>query len=52
MSKLFTYSINTTKSDEFINITNLLKKSIKESSVKDGIALVFLSSYNGWYNYK
>lgn len=41
MSKLFTYSINTTKSDELINITSLLKKSIKESSVKDGIAIVF-----------
>lgn len=41
MSNLFTYSINTTKSDEFINITNLLKKSIKESSIKDGIAIVF-----------
>lgn len=41
MSKLFTYSISTTKSDEFIDITNLLKKSIKQSSVKDGIAIVF-----------
>lgn len=41
MAKVYTYSINTKKTDEFVNITNLLRKSIADSTVADGIAVVF-----------
>ncbi|MBC2580478.1 secondary thiamine-phosphate synthase enzyme YjbQ [Clostridium sp. DJ247] len=41
MYKVYTYSVNTKKSDEFINITSLLKKSIDDSTIKDGTAIIF-----------
>lgn len=37
----FEYSIKTTKEDEFINITNLVQKSVNESKIKNGTALIF-----------
>lgn len=41
MSKLYTYSVITKKSDELINITSYLRKSIVDSKVKDGTAIIF-----------
>ncbi|MBU5483758.1 secondary thiamine-phosphate synthase enzyme YjbQ [Clostridium sp. MSJ-11] len=41
MSKLFTYSINTSKTEEFININSLLRKAIKESGIESGTAIIF-----------
>ncbi len=37
----FEYSIKTTKEGEFINITNLVQKSVNESKIKNGTALIF-----------
>lgn len=37
----FEYSIKTTKEDEFVNITNLVQKSVNESKIQNGTALIF-----------
>ncbi len=36
------FSIKTTRAQEFINITGLVSRAVKESGVKDGIAVVFV----------
>ena len=36
------YSIRTSKSDEMINITNIVRQEVRKSGVKDGIATVFV----------
>ena len=36
------YSIKTTRAQEFINITGLVNKTVKESGIKNGIAIVFV----------
>ncbi len=36
------YKIKTTKTDEFINITSIIKEEVLRTSVKDGIAVVFI----------
>ncbi|HHW01120.1 MAG TPA: YjbQ family protein [Clostridiaceae bacterium] len=36
------YSIKTSKPQEFINITGIVNKAVKESGVRDGIAIVFV----------
>lgn len=36
------FSIRTTKAQEFIDITGLVNKAVRESGVKDGIAVVFV----------
>jgi len=39
---MFEYAIKTTKSDEMINITNIIKQEVRKSEVKDGIVTVFI----------
>ncbi|MBV7273930.1 secondary thiamine-phosphate synthase enzyme YjbQ [Clostridium thailandense] len=41
MDKVYNFSINTKKSDEFVNITSFLKKSVADSNIKDGTAVIF-----------
>jgi len=36
------YSIKTSRPQEFINITGIVNKAVKESGVKDGTAIVFV----------
>jgi len=36
------YSIKTAKSQEFINITNIVYDAVRRSRVKDGLAIVFV----------
>jgi len=36
------YSIKTRKSQEFINITNIVREAVREKGVKEGIAVVFV----------
>lgn len=36
------YSLKTTKAQEFVNITGLVKKAVSESGVKNGLAIVFV----------
>jgi len=36
------YSVKTTRPQEFINITSIVNKAVRESGVKDGIAIVFV----------
>ncbi|GFR35185.1 secondary thiamine-phosphate synthase enzyme YjbQ [Thermobrachium celere] len=36
------FSIRTSKQEEFINITNLVRDAVKKSGVKDGIAVIFV----------
>jgi len=36
------YSIKTRKSQEFINVTNIVREAVREKGVKDGIAVVFV----------
>ncbi|NLY77063.1 MAG: YjbQ family protein [Tissierellia bacterium] len=36
------YRIKTTKSQEFIDITNLINEEIRRKSIQDGIAVVFI----------
>ncbi|MCR4435990.1 MAG: secondary thiamine-phosphate synthase enzyme YjbQ [Clostridiales bacterium] len=36
------YTVKTTRSDEFIDITGLIRQEVKKSGVKDGIAVVFI----------
>lgn len=36
------YTVRTTKSQEFINITNILKEAVSRSGVKNGIAVIFV----------
>jgi len=42
MKKLFEYSIQTSRRDEFINITHLVEKSISESKVSEGLCTIFV----------
>ncbi|MCY6372604.1 secondary thiamine-phosphate synthase enzyme YjbQ [Clostridium ganghwense] len=41
MSNTFKYEIETTKEEQFINISYLVEKSVIGSGVKDGIAVIF-----------
>lgn len=41
MSRLFEYPISTSKSEEFIDITHLVERAVKESGIQNGIAVVF-----------
>jgi len=36
------YSLKTTKDQEFIDITDLVKKAVRESGVKNGLAVIFV----------
>jgi secondary thiamine-phosphate synthase enzyme len=36
------YTIRTSKAQEFINITSIVEKAVKESKVKDGVVMVFV----------
>jgi len=36
------YRVKTTKPQEFIDITNLVKEEVKRQNVQDGIAVVFV----------
>jgi len=36
------HSIKTHKSDEFINITGIVREEVKKSGVKDGAAIIFI----------
>ncbi|HBG75963.1 secondary thiamine-phosphate synthase enzyme YjbQ [Eubacteriales bacterium mix99] len=36
------YSINTTKAQEFVNITDLVRQAVRESGVQSGQAVVFV----------
>jgi secondary thiamine-phosphate synthase enzyme len=36
------HSIKTHKSDEFINITDIVRQEVKKSGVKDGAAIIFI----------
>lgn len=36
------YSVRTTKNQEFIDITSLVKKAVLESGVRNGVAMVFV----------
>lgn len=36
------YKIRTTKSDEFVDITDLVRKEVKKGDVNDGIVIVFV----------
>lgn len=36
------YAIKTTKADEFIDITSIVRQEVRKSGVKDGIVLVFI----------
>ena len=41
MSKVYEYAVRTRKEDEFIDITHLVEEALKESTLKDGLAVVF-----------
>ena len=41
MPKVYEYAIRTKKEDEFIDITYLVDQALKESSLKEGIVVVF-----------
>ena len=41
MNDLFEYSLKTYKNEEFLDITDLVRKSLKESQVENGIVTVF-----------
>ena len=41
LSNLFQYSVSTSKNQEFVDITHLLERAIKESGIENGMALVF-----------
>jgi secondary thiamine-phosphate synthase enzyme len=41
VGNLFEYSISTSKSEEFVDITHLVEKAIKDSGIQNGIAVVF-----------
>ncbi|MCY6959835.1 secondary thiamine-phosphate synthase enzyme YjbQ [Clostridium brassicae] len=41
MNTNIAYKIKTTKTEEFINITHLVKKTVQESGIKNGMAIVF-----------
>jgi secondary thiamine-phosphate synthase enzyme len=41
MSKVCEYTVRTKKEAEFIDITYLVEQELKESNIKDGIAVVF-----------
>ena len=36
------YSLKTTKAQQFVDITGLVRKTVNESGVEDGIAIVFV----------
>ncbi len=36
------YSVKTTKSDDFINITNMVRQEVRQSGVKNGIVVTFV----------
>lgn len=36
------YNIKTTKAQEFIDITNLIRETVREDQIKNGIAVVFI----------
>lgn len=36
------YTVKTTKAEEFIDITDIVNNTVRESGVKDGIAVVFV----------
>ncbi|MBZ4663203.1 MAG: hypothetical protein JG776_905 [Caloramator sp.] len=36
------FSLKTSKTEEFINITNYVREAVKKSGVKDGLAVVFI----------
>lgn len=39
---IFEFSLKTTKSNEFVNITGLVKDAVKRSGVENGICVVFV----------
>ena len=41
MQKVYEYAIRTKKDEEFVDITYLVEQSLKESSLKEGIVVVF-----------
>jgi secondary thiamine-phosphate synthase enzyme len=41
VANTFKYPVKTSREEEFINISPLVEKSVKESRIKDGIAIVF-----------
>jgi secondary thiamine-phosphate synthase enzyme len=41
LNNFFEYSISTGKGEEFINITHLVEKAIRDSDIQNGIAVVF-----------
>lgn len=41
MKGVIEYSLKTSNDDQFIDITNLVKKAVDESGVSDGMAVVF-----------
>ena len=41
MPKVYEYAIRTKKDEEFVDITYLVEQSLKESSLKEGIVVVF-----------
>ncbi|MBI6874857.1 secondary thiamine-phosphate synthase enzyme YjbQ [Clostridium aciditolerans] len=47
MSNTFKYDIKTTKEEQFINISHLVEKSVKESAMKNGIAVIFCPHTTG-----
>lgn len=36
------YSVKTTKADDFINITNMVRQEVRQSGVKNGIVVIFV----------
>jgi len=40
-NNIFEYSLRTNKEQEFINITNFVRKSVEESGIENGIVVVF-----------
>lgn len=41
MGHLFEYSISTSKPEEFVNITHLVERAVRDSGIQNGVAVVF-----------
>ena len=41
MNNIFNFSISTGKREEFINITHLLNRAVKDSGIQNGMAVVY-----------
>jgi len=47
-----TLSVVSRKRSEFINITDLVKQSLENSGIQQGIGVIFLSSHNSRLNHQ